>query len=62
MLAIGEEGEDLSGQQPTAAWSISFPATARDEEKVEYVVNTTWMRENFRDDLDEEEMGGDDDQ
>lgn len=61
MLAIGEEGEDLSGQQPTAAWSISFPRTATDEEKVEYVVNTTWMRENFRDDLDEEEMGGDDD-
>lgn len=62
MLAIGEEGEDLSGQQPTTAWSISFPGTATDEEKVEYVVNTTWMRENFRDDLDEEEMGGDDDQ
>jgi hypothetical protein len=62
MLAIGEEGEDLSGQQPTAAWSISFPGTATEEEKVEYVVNTTWMRENFRDDLDEEEMGGDDDQ
>lgn len=62
MLAIGEENDDLSEQQPVAAWSISFPQTATEEEKVEYVVNTTWMRENFRDDLDEDEMDGDDDQ
>lgn len=62
MLGIGEEDDDLSGQQPIVAWSISFPRTETDEEKVEYVVNTTWMRENFRDDLDEDEMDGDDDQ
>ena len=23
-------------------------------------VNTTWLRENFKDDVDEDEMGGDD--
>lgn len=62
MLAIGEEDDDLSKGQPVAAWSISFPQTETEEEKVEYVVNTTWMRENFRDDLDEDEMDGDDDQ
>jgi len=62
MLAIGEEHENLSGQTPVVAWSVSFPGTETEEEKVEYVVNTTWIRENFRDDLDEEEMGGDDDQ
>lgn len=62
MLAIGNDDEDLSGEQPVVAWSISFPQTETEEEKVEYVVNTTWIRENFRDDLDDEEMDGDDDQ
>ena len=45
--------------QPVVAWSISFPATARPEERVEYVVNTTWLRENYGDDLEEEELSGD---
>lgn len=62
LLAIGEDNDDLSAQTPVVAWSISFPGTETQEEKVEYVVNTTWIRENFRDDLDEEEMSGDDDQ
>ena len=43
---------------PVVAWSISFPKTAFEEKRVEYVVNTTWLRENFPDD-DEEEMSGD---
>lgn len=60
-LAIGERDEDLSRQVPIVAWSISFPESATEEEEVEYVVNTTWMRENFRGDLDDD-MGGDDDQ
>ena len=36
------------------------PGTELEEKKVAYVVNTTWVRENFSDDLEEEEMGGDD--
>ena len=47
--------------QPVVAWGISFPATQREEKRVEYLVNTTWLRENFRDDVDEDEMQGDDD-
>ena len=55
LLAIGEKGEDLSGAIPVAAWSISFPGTRLKEEKVEYVVNTTWFREHFgEDDADDE--------
>lgn len=49
------------GDEPVVAWSISFPQTETPEEKTEYVVNTTWLRENYRDDLDEDEMEGDDD-
>ena len=44
--------------KPVVAWSISFPKTSFEEKRVEYVVNTTWLRENFPDD-DEEEMSGD---
>ncbi len=44
--------------KPVAAWSISFPKTGFEEKRVEYVVNTTWLRENSPND-DEEEMAGD---
>lgn len=46
---------------PVVAWGISFPPTRIEERPVEYVVNTTWIRENYRDEIDEAEMGGDDD-
>ena len=55
LLAIGEEDDDLRGKEPVVAWSISFPATSREEEKVEYVVNTTWEREHYPEDDDEED-------
>ncbi|WP_296753148.1 Z1 domain-containing protein [Thiobacillus sp.] len=60
LLAIGNEHEDLRGQKPTVAWSISFPRTAMEEMRVEYVVNTTWWKENYRDELDDDEIAGDD--
>lgn len=44
--------------KPVVAWSISFPQTGFEEKRVEYVVNTTWLRENLPDE-DEEEMRGD---
>lgn len=61
LLAIGDDKEDLSATQPVAAYSISLPETRTEEKRVEYVVNTTWLRENYRDDLDEDEMAGDSD-
>ena len=58
LLAIGSEHEDLSATKPVVAWSISFPETGQDEEKVEYMVNTTWFREHYEDE-DEDEAAGD---
>ncbi|WP_316209965.1 Z1 domain-containing protein [Bradyrhizobium sp. SZCCHNR3054] len=60
LLAIGEADTDLSAEKPVVAWSISFPTTSLPEDRVEYIVNTTWMRENYRNDIDEDEMAGDD--
>ncbi len=59
LLAIGSENDDLSAEKPVVAYGISFPDTATEERRVEYVVNTTWLRENYRDDIEEEEMAGD---
>ena len=59
LLAIGEAGDDLSRENPVTAWSISFPSTRREEERVEYVVNTTWYREHYLDEDDGEDAGDD---
>lgn len=57
LLAIGKEGEDLSTSIPVVAWSISFPRTGLREKTVEYVVNTTWYREHFGEDDEDEDAG-----
>ena len=57
LLAIGPEREDLSETKPVVAWSISFPETGQDEEKVEYVVNTIWFRERYEDEYEDEVAG-----
>lgn len=59
LLAIGKEGEDLSNETPVVAWSISFPSTQREEERVEYAVNTTWYQEHYRDEDDDEDVAND---
>jgi hypothetical protein len=48
-----------SAERPVVAWSISFPKTDVPEKRVEYVVNTPWLRENEAADLEEDEIGGD---
>jgi hypothetical protein len=53
------KGYKIEHKEPVVAWSISFPKTHLEEKRVEYVVNTTWVRENYYDEVDEEEMGGD---
>lgn len=53
-----ESGKVKPEAKPVVAWSISFPVTVFEEKRVEYVVNTTWWRENFPADDDEEEMSG----
>jgi Z1 domain len=37
------------------AWGIVFPPSGQSEERVEYVVTTQWLRENFMVEVDEEE-------
>ena len=61
LLKIDPERGGKEYNRPVVAWSISFPTTEREDDRVEYVVNTTWLRENYPDELDEEEMSGDDD-
>jgi hypothetical protein len=60
LIDVNTDGQGEPITQPVVAWGISFPRTQREERRVEYVVNTTWLRENFGDDVDEDEMGGDD--
>ena len=60
LIDIDTKGNGAPLTQPVVAWGISFPATQKEEKRVEYVVNTTWLRENFRDDVDDDEMQGDD--
>ena len=60
LIQIKGDGPANPFTQPVVAWSISFPDTQMEEKRVQYVVNTTWLRENFRDDVDDEEMQGDD--
>lgn len=51
------EGKDRvpSIEQGVVGWSISFPETQYEEETVEYMVNTTWWKDTYGDDFDEEE-------
>ena len=53
-----DSGESMV--QPVVAWGISFPATGKEERRAEYVVNDTWLRENFGEDTDEDDIGGND--
>lgn len=55
LLAIGEKGDDLSSAEPVVAWSISFPESELEQQTVEYVVNTTWWKENYRDDTEDDD-------
>ena len=55
LLAIGAKDSDLSAQKPVVAWSISFPESDRPQETVEYVVNTTWLKERLEDEREDDE-------
>ena len=55
LLAIGRAKEQLIERDPVVAWSISFPMTAHEEQKVEYVVNTTWHQEHYPDHSNEDD-------
>ena len=58
ILKPSKEGEEKvpSVDGGVIGWSISFPETKYEEETVEYVVNTTWWKDTYGDDFDEEEV------
>ena len=60
LLRIQSEPDGEEHAKAIIAWSISFPRTEIEEKRVEYVVTTTWLRENEGYDLDEDDMAGDD--
>ncbi len=60
LLEVLDRQGEPAVNDPVVAWSISFPPTRREEKRVGFVVNTTWLREHYGDDLKEEEMLGDD--
>ena len=63
LLKIDPEPGHPRYDKPVVAYGLSFPPPKTEEKKVEYVVTTTWLRqnrENFKDEVDEEDMGGDD--
>ncbi|QSR17430.1 Z1 domain-containing protein [Novosphingobium sp. KA1] len=43
---------------PVVGWGISFPKSARPDQKVEYILNTTKLRELFGDADDDDDQGG----
>ncbi|NWO10407.1 Z1 domain-containing protein [Chromohalobacter salexigens] len=50
-----ENYQHLLPEEPVVAFGISFPVSSRPDEKVEYVMNTTMLRELFgEEDLDED--------
>ena len=59
LIDVHAKSTDDEASKTVVAWGISFPATEMEERPVEYVVNTTWVRENYGDEVDEEEMDGD---
>lgn len=54
-LDIRNADDESLFDAPVVAWSISFPRTDKPEEKAEYIVNTTWLRENYFEDIDEDD-------
>ncbi|MDO8615048.1 MAG: Z1 domain-containing protein [Dehalococcoidia bacterium] len=57
-IAPGAQGDER--KQAVVAYGISFPRTEKEEKRVEYVVNTTWLRENFPEDFEDDELTDDD--
>ncbi len=56
LLKIKPEQGGTEHADPIIAWSISFPRTEMKEERVEYIVNSLWWHERYKDDIDEEEI------
>ena len=56
---VAEPNRALLPGEPVVGWGISFPVSSRPDQKVEYILNTTKLRELFGDE-DNDEDGGED--
>lgn len=52
-----ENQRRLLPSDPVVAWGISFPVSSRPDEKVEYILNTTKLREIFGEEDEDEYVG-----
>lgn len=52
---LNSEQKKAVPEEPVVGWGISFPKSARPDQKVEYILNTTKMRELFGDDDTDED-------
>ncbi len=59
LLKIKSEPGGIEHEKPIIAWSLSFPQTKMEEERVEYVVNTSWWHEHYPVAIDEETSDND---
>ena len=55
ILLSDKGGPDERHPKPVVAWSISFPKTAKEEARVEYVVTPTWLRQNYAVEVEDDE-------
>ena len=59
LLLLREDETGGRTELGALAWGISFKPTERPEQRVDYVVNTTWWKNNFQEDLEEESESAD---
>jgi Z1 domain len=59
IIRLVKAKEDTTADEPMVTWSLYFPKSAIEGGRIDYVVNTTRMRELFGADEDEDEAAGD---
>lgn len=59
IIRLVKAKDDTSADEPMVTWSLYFPKSAIEGGRIDYVVNTTRMRELFGADEDEDEAAGD---
>ena len=61
LLKIDPGGTAEEAKRPVVAYGISFPKPVKEEKRVEYIVDKVWLRENFAEDFEDDELSGDED-
>jgi hypothetical protein len=56
---LGIEDASIIPDVPVVGWGMSFPVSGMPDEKVEYILNTTKLREMFGEDDTDEDMSND---